>query len=249
MMGLDVVASAGTRWTSYVRAPGFGTVAYRLVVVGTSWGGLKALRELVSRLPADFGMAIVLVQHRHRQSDHLLSTLLQERTSLAVVEVEDKAPIDPATIYIAPADYHLLIDRDAFALSTEAPVRYSRPSIDVTFYSAADTYGPETVGVVLTGANADGSRGLRRIFDRGGLAFIQEPATAESPMMPAAAVRCVPGARVLPIAEIAAAIVALPTAVPPPGPAARATKAAPAGSTALAPRREATPGEAAPGEA
>ena len=179
---------------------------HSIVVVGTSWGGLNALRELISRLPGDFGVPVVLVQHRHRQSDHLLSTLLQERTSLPVVEVEDKAPIERGTIYVAPADYHLLVDRDAFTLSTEAPVRYSRPSIDVTFYSAADTFGRETVGVVLTGANSDGSRGLRRIFDRGGLALIQEPVTAESPAMPAAAVRCVPGARVLTIPDIASVL-------------------------------------------
>src|SRR6185503_4097434 len=98
-----------------------------------------------------------------------------------------------------------------FTLSTEAPVRYSRPSIDVTFYSAADTFGRETVGVVLTGANSDGSRGLRRIFDRGGLALIQEPVTAESPAMPAAAVRCVPGARVLTIPDIASVLGSLPS--------------------------------------
>ena len=183
---------------------------HSLVVVGTSWGGLNALRELVSRLPADFGLAVVLVQHRHRQSDHLLSTLLQERTTLPVTEVEDKAPIDRGTVYVAPADYHLLVDRDSFTLSTEAPVRYSRPSIDVTFYSAADTYGTDTVGVILTGANSDGSRGLRRIFDRGGLALVQEPTTAESPAMPAAAIRCVPGARVLTIAEIASVLASLP---------------------------------------
>ena len=193
---------------------------HSIVVVGTSWGGLNALRELISRLPSDFGVPIVLIQHRHRQSDHLLSTLLQERTPLSVVEVEDKAPIERGTIYVAPADYHLLVDRDGFTLSTEAPVRYSRPSIDVTFYSAADTYGGETVGVVLTGANSDGSRGLRRIFDRGGLTLVQEPGTAESPAMPAAAIRCVPGARVLTIPEIASVLGSLPAA-PSPSPRVR----------------------------
>lgn len=193
-------------------------MAYQIVVVGTSWGGLSALRELVGGLPADLRIPVVLVQHRHRQSDHLLSLLLQERTQLNVCEVEDKAPIEPGSIYVAPADYHLLIDAGFFALSTDAPVRYSRPSIDVTFYSAADTYGAGTVGVVLTGANSDGSRGLRRIYDRGGLALIQDPATAESPTMPAAAARCVPGARVLPIAKIAQLLPTLPVAVAAPRP-------------------------------
>jgi two-component system chemotaxis response regulator CheB len=96
----------------------------------------------------------------------------------------------------------LLIDRGFFTLTTDPPVRYSRPSIDVTFYSAADTYGPETVGVILTGANSDGSRGLRRIFDRGGIAIVQDPTTAESPTMPSAAIRCVPEAKVQRIPDI-----------------------------------------------
>jgi two-component system chemotaxis response regulator CheB len=186
-------------------------VAYSIVVVGTSWGGLNALRELVGSLPRDFRIPTVLVQHRHRQSDHLLSTFLQERTPLQVAEVEDKTPVEPGTIFIAPADYHLLVDRGFFTLSTDPPVRYSRPSIDVTFYSAADAYGAATVGIVLTGANSDGSRGLRRIFDRGGLALVQDPSTAESATMPAAAIRCVPGATVQPIKEIAASLVALNT--------------------------------------
>jgi two-component system chemotaxis response regulator CheB len=167
------------------------------------------LRELVSSLPAGFSLPMVLVQHRHRESDHLLSTLLQERTPLQVAEVEDKAPIERGTLFVAPADYHLLIDRGFFTLSTDPPVRYSRPSIDVTFYSAADTFGSGTIGVVLTGANSDGSRGLRRIFDRGGLALVQDPATAESPTMPSAAIRCVPEARVQSIAEIARTLASL----------------------------------------
>ena len=189
-------------------------MTYSIVVVGTSWGGLNALRELVGKLPTDFRLPIVLIQHRHRQSDHLLSTFLQERTRLAVAEVEDKMPIEPGTVFVAPADYHLLVDRGVFALSTDAPVRYSRPSIDVTFYSVADSYGAASVGVILTGANSDGSRGLRRIFDRGGLAFVQDPLTAESPTMPSAAIRCVPGARVQPIGEIATALIALATDEP-----------------------------------
>jgi len=189
-------------------------VTYSIVVVGTSWGGLNALRELVGQLPAGFRIPTVLVQHRHRQSDHLLSTFLQERTQLSVTEVEDKMPIEPGTLFVAPADYHLLIDRDSFTLSTDAPVRYSRPSIDVTFYSAADAYESETIGVILTGANSDGSRGLRRIFDRGGVAIVQDPSTAESATMPSAAIRCVPEARVLAIAQIASTLSELTSAGP-----------------------------------
>ena len=184
-------------------------MTYSIVVVGTSWGGLNALRELVGKLPAGFRVPTVVVQHRHRDSDQLLSTFLQERTKLTVAEVEDKMPIEPGMLFIAPADYHLLIDRNVFSLTTDAPVRYSRPSIDVTFYSAADAYAAATIGVVLTGANEDGSRGLRRIFDRGGLTLIQDPSTAEMSAMPTAAIRCVPDARVESIAGIAAVLAEL----------------------------------------
>ena len=183
-----------------------------IIVVGTSWGGLSALHQLIAGLPRDFAIPVVAVQHRHRQSGQMLTSLLQDRTSLGVCEVEDKAPIRAGNVYIAPPDYHLLIDRGFFSLSTDEPVHYSRPSIDVTFFSAADTYGDRSVGVVLTGANADGSRGLKRIADRGGLAFVQSPDTAESATMPSAAIRAVPSARVLTIQEIAAALAALPMA-------------------------------------
>jgi two-component system chemotaxis response regulator CheB len=185
-------------------------VSYEIVVVGTSWGGLSALRELIAGLPAGLAVPLVVVQHRHRQSDHLLTTLLQDETTLCVCEVEDKAPMTAGNVYVAPADYHLLVENGFFSLSTDEPVRFSRPSIDVTFQSAADTYGARAVGVVLTGANADGAQGLRRIVSRGGLAYVQLPATAESPTMPQAALNAVPEARVLTISEIAAQIAVLP---------------------------------------
>lgn len=207
-------------------------MAYEIIVVGTSWGGLSALRELISLLPPTFALPLVVVQHRHKQSDHLLTSLLQDRTSMCVCEVEDKAPIVPGNIYIAPADYHLLVEAGYFSLSTDDPVRFSRPSIDVTFQSAADTYGARSVGVVLTGANADGANGLKRISDRGGLAYVQLPATAESPAMPAAALKCVPNATVLTIAEIAASLAAL---VVPPLPTPEKTTAK---APAKAPARE-----------
>jgi two-component system chemotaxis response regulator CheB len=186
-------------------------VAYEIAVVGTSWGGLAALRALVAGLPAGWGLPLVIVQHRHKQSDHVMTALLQDCTPLCVSEIDDKAPILPGSVYIAPADYHLLVEEGHFSLSTDEPVRYSRPSIDVTLVSAADTYAERSVGIVLTGANADGARGLRRIADRGGLALVQRPDTAESPAMPTAALRAVPEARALSIAEIAATLAALPT--------------------------------------
>ena len=189
-------------------------VGYDLVVVGTSWGGLAALRTLVGGLPGTFKMAMALVQHRHKESDHLLRTLLQEHSPLQVFEIEDKMPLEQGRIYVAPPDYHTLVEPGHFSLSTEAPVRYSRPSIDVTFLTAADSYGHRTVGIVLTGANADGSEGLRRISDRGGLAIIQDPATAESMLMPAAAVKAVPRARVMNLMEITKFVASLPAGAP-----------------------------------
>ena len=192
-------------------APGVG---YDLVVVGTSWGGLHALRTLVGGLPESFQMAVTLVQHRHRDSDHVLRTLLQDGSSLRVCEVEDKMPLEHGHIYVAPPNYHTLVEPGHFSLSTEAPVRFSRPSIDVTFSSAADSYTHRTVGIVLTGANADGADGLRRISDRGGLALVQDPATAESPIMPAAAQEAVPRARVMSLQAMAAFLAALPAGLP-----------------------------------
>ena len=189
-------------------------VGYDIAVVGTSWGGLAALRLLVAGLPDSFGMAMVLVQHRHKDSDHLLRMLLQERTALEVCEVEDKMPIEPGRVYVAPPDYHTLVEPGHFSLSTDAPVRYSRPSIDVTFSSTADSYAHRTVGIVLTGANADGADGLRRISDRGGMALVQDPATAESPTMPAAAMKAVPRARIMPLPALITYITSLPSGAP-----------------------------------
>ena len=182
------------------------TARYDIAVIGTSWGGLAALRELVSCLPKDLPMPVVVIQHRHKLSDSALPQLLQDKTSLRVCEVEDKMPIEPGAVFVAPADYHLLIEPDYFTLSVEEPIRYSRPSIDLTFISAADIFGAKTIGVVLTGANADGSAGLKRIAERGGAALVQEPATAESPTMPTSALKAVPTARVLTIDLIGGAI-------------------------------------------
>ncbi|HEX2202799.1 MAG TPA: chemotaxis protein CheB [Longimicrobium sp.] len=174
---------------------------YRMVVVGVSAGGLSALRTLVGGLPAGFGLPVAVVQHRSKDSE-LLCELLQECTALEVGEVNDKEEVRAGRVYVAPPDYHLLAEDGFFSLSTDAPVRYSRPSIDVLFDSASDVYGPDLIGVVLTGANADGSRGLRRIVDQGGYAVVQDPGTAEVRMMPQAAAKAVPEACVLPLDAI-----------------------------------------------
>jgi two-component system chemotaxis response regulator CheB len=192
-----------------------------IVVVGASWGGLQALTTLVRGFPKEFPLPIVLIQHRSRDSTSALAELLQDATKLCVCEAEDKAPVVPGHVHIAPPDYHLLIDGGAFALSTEAPYRYSRPSIDVTFESASIAFDGTAIGVVLTGANQDGADGLRRIVKHGGTAIVQDPETAESPTMPRAALAAVPTATVLRIEDIPPHLVRLvakwPTAAHPLG--------------------------------
>jgi two-component system chemotaxis response regulator CheB len=187
---------------------------FAITVVGASWGGLAALTDLVSRLPKSFTIPIAVVQHRSRHADNLLAELLQDVTPLRVVDVEDKEPLEPGTVYIAPANYHMMVEKGHLSLTTDPMVRFSRPSIDVTFFSAADAYPGETLGVVLTGANDDGSRGLRHIVDRGGRAIVQDPETAESPTMPRAACQAVPEAEVVPLEKIPERLVAISKETP-----------------------------------
>jgi two-component system chemotaxis response regulator CheB len=179
-----------------------------LVVVGCSLGGMHALQTLLSHLPKDFCVPIVVAQHRHRNSNEGLPAYFRRNTHFNVVDADDKQWIQPSHIYLAPADYHLLIERNdgrgELHLSCEEAVRYSRPSIDVLFESAADAYGPQLIGVVLTGANDDGARGAKRIKERGGMVVIQDPLTAEAPEMPSAAAAAVKADRVLPLEGIAA---------------------------------------------
>lgn len=177
--------------------------SYGIAIVGASWGGLQALSTLVRGLPDDFGLPLAIVQHRGRDAGNLLSELLQGHTSLPVREAEDKEPFCPGCIYVAPPDYHLLVENGFFGLSVDEPLRYSRPSIDVAFTSAADSFGKLVVGVVLTGANADGAQGLHRIAARGGLTLVQRPDEAECPIMPTAALAKVPKAESLTVARIA----------------------------------------------
>jgi two-component system chemotaxis response regulator CheB len=182
---------------------------YSVVGIGTSWGGLAAMTKLLGALPGDFSLPVVVVQHRGKDSDRLLSELLQDATDLKVCEIEDKEPLVPGTVHIAPANYHVLIDAGYLSLTVEEPVRFSRPSIDVMFSSAADTYGSGAIGVVLTGANEDGARGLSHIVKRGGRALVQDPKTAEIPIMPVAAIKAVPGAEVLPLDALAPRLIEL----------------------------------------
>jgi two-component system, chemotaxis family, protein-glutamate methylesterase/glutaminase len=185
---------------------------YSIVGVGTSWGGLAALTKLLGDLPADFNIPVVVVQHRSQDSDRLLGQLLQDTTDLCVREIEDKDELTPGTVHLAPANYHVLIENGYVSLTIEEPVRFSRPSIDVMLTSAADTYGSAAIGVVLTGANEDGARGLADIVRHGGLALVQNPKTAEIPIMPAAAIRAVPTADVLSLDGLVARLIQLSAA-------------------------------------
>jgi two-component system chemotaxis response regulator CheB len=177
-------------------------MAYRIVVIGTSLGGLHALETLLPMLPAGFPLPVVVVQHRSVLSGEGWVRVLQRHSLLKVREPQDKEPILPGRLYLAPPDYHLLVDGGDFALSTEGPVLFARPSIDVLFESVADTFGPRAIGVVLTGASDDGSRGAARLKRRGGCLIIQDPATAEAPTMPKAALTAAPADHVLPLEEI-----------------------------------------------
>jgi two-component system chemotaxis response regulator CheB len=156
-----------------------------LAVVGASWGGLHAVGALIGELDDHCRLAIAIAQHRASDSPaDAYVRALQVRCRLPVLEAEDKLPIEPGTVYVAPADYHLLVDDGRFALTLEGPVRFSRPSIDVLFESAAQACGDRVVAIVLTGANDDGCRGARAIKAAGGRVYVQDPATAERPEMP-----------------------------------------------------------------
>ncbi|MBI4615778.1 MAG: chemotaxis protein CheB [Planctomycetes bacterium] len=159
-----------------------------VVVIGASLGGLAAIRTVLGALPADFALAVVLVQHRRAtEGQDGLREALAAGSRLAVVEAEDKMPLVPGRAHLAPAGYHVLVEQGHLALSTEGPVRHSRPSIDVALESAADSYGERAVAVLLTGSTDEGARGAASVRARGGKVVVQEPASAESPVLPRAA--------------------------------------------------------------
>jgi two-component system chemotaxis response regulator CheB len=176
---------------------------YELIAMGASWGGLTALETVLSALPRDFRTPIAIAQHRAVDSGSgALSDLLSHHSGHAVSEPGDKDPIEQGRVYVAPPDYHLLVEPDGFALSTEGAVHYSRPSIDVLFDSAADVYAERLAAVILTGANDDGAYGIRRVRRRGGLTIVQDPETAERRDMPDAAIATGDVQEVLPLEQI-----------------------------------------------
>lgn len=184
-------------------------MGYSVIVMGTSWGGLSAMTKLLGGLPKTFSIPIVVVQHRGKDSEKLLGQLLQDATDLKVCEIEDKDVLCAGRVHLAPANYHVLLEPGYASLTIEEPVRFSRPSIDVTFTSAGDTYRTAAIGVVLTGANEDGARGLAHIVKRGGRALVQDPKTAEIPIMPQAAIKAVPTAEVVPLSKLAPRLIEL----------------------------------------
>jgi len=160
-----------------------------MIVIGTSLGGMRALQKIFSALPADFSQPIAVVIHRQKETDDFLTEYLQKACVLPISEVVDKEPIVGGRIYFAPADYHLLVEPDHFDLSIDEHVQFARPSIDVLFESAADVFGKKAIGVILTGANRDGARGVESIQDRGGIVVVENPQTATCATMPTAAIK------------------------------------------------------------
>jgi two-component system chemotaxis response regulator CheB len=188
-----------------------------LLVIGGSAGGIDALLTLLPALPQGFALPVVCILHVPPDRESRLAELFAGRVALPVREAADKEPIVPGTIYFAGPGYHLSIEpaRDGedayFSLSCEPPVQFARPAIDVLMESAADAYGPQVAGVLLTGANHDGAAGMERIHRSGGLTIVQDPEEAQASTMPEQAIRrCAPHL-VLPLARIAALLPLLET--------------------------------------
>ncbi|HEX7192216.1 MAG TPA: chemotaxis protein CheB [Thermoanaerobaculia bacterium] len=182
---------------------------FQLIVIGCSLGGMNALLQVIGDLPETFPIPITVVQHRYRTSNEGLPAYFRRHAHLKVVDADDKQWIRPGYVYLAPANYHLLVEEGEFSLSVDEAVAYSRPSIDVLFESAADAYHEAVIGVILTGANADGARGVARIKQNGGFVIVQDPDTAEAPEMPQAAIASATVDRILPLDRIGPLLVEL----------------------------------------
>jgi two-component system chemotaxis response regulator CheB len=186
--------------------------AIRAVVIGASAGGVQALLQILPSLPASYRLPVLIVVHVPPDRDNALVSLFQARCQIEVREAEDKEPILPGVVYFAPSDYHLLVEKDGtLSLSSDELVNHSRPSIDVLLESAADAFGPELVGVILTGANDDGARGLQAVVEAGGVAIVEDPAEAYASAMPAASLRASPSAKAMKVAAIASYVSSLGT--------------------------------------
>jgi two-component system, chemotaxis family, protein-glutamate methylesterase/glutaminase len=177
--------------------------AHHLLVIGGSAGSLQVVLSLLAAITEGFPMPVLIVLHRNGVFESSLEDLFSSRTSLPIKEVEEKETLRPGTIYLCPADYHVLLEQDhTFSLDYSERVHYSRPSIDVTFRSAAAVYGPGLICLLLSGGNADGVEGMQYAQERGGLTLVQEPATADVPYMPQQAINHMKPDFILPTAEI-----------------------------------------------
>ncbi len=180
------------------------------IVIGASAGGVEAIGQLLPALPADLRAAVFVVLHLPRERPSLLVDIFQPKCALPVHEAHDKATVEPGTVYLAPPDYHLLVDAGPqLSLSADEPVHYSRPSIDVLFESAADVYGDGLMAILLTGANEDGAAGAAAVRRAGGTTVVQQPESAQASTMPAAALRLFSPTHVLTLPGIAALLAAL----------------------------------------
>jgi two-component system chemotaxis response regulator CheB len=176
---------------------------YRVIVIGASAGGREALERILSGLPADYAVPILIAQHLHSDDGGGFARSLGSKIRLSVVSPCDKKKIEPGNVYVAPANYHMLVERTGHtALSIEEKVKWSRPSIDVLFESAAYVWEEKVIAVLLTGSNDDGVEGMRTVRAHGGLTIAQEPATAEHPVMPQAAIDAKTTERVMTLEEI-----------------------------------------------
>jgi two-component system chemotaxis response regulator CheB len=177
------------------------------VAIGASAGAIQALLHILPALPGNFALPVLVVVHVPPGRRSELTALFAAKCALRVLEGEDKEPVAPGTVVFAPPDYHMLVEASGtIALSRDEPVFFSRPSIDVLFESAADAYGRGLVGVVLTGANEDGARGLAAVGEAGGMTLVQDPATAYARAMPQAAIAACKSAQVLSLDGIVAAL-------------------------------------------
>jgi two-component system chemotaxis response regulator CheB len=162
---------------------------FKILVIGGSAGSLAKVLRLLPHFTKDLAITVVLIFHRKEAEDSSLKDILAYKSEFKVKEVEDKDPILKHHIYIAPADYHMLLEKDlTFSLDISEKINFSRPSIDVTFESAADVFGESVTGLLLSGANADGVNGLQAIKENGGKIVVQDPKSAEVPYMPQQAV-------------------------------------------------------------
>ncbi|AXA93501.1 chemotaxis protein CheB [Massilia sp. YMA4] len=163
---------------------------FAAIVIGASAGGVNALLEILPGLPKDYPYPVVTVLHVMKGRQNQLAEVFQQRLALRVLEAGDKDDLRPGTLYFAPAGYHLSVEEGGvFSLSQEEPVHFARPAIDLTMQSAADVYGDQLVGILLTGANQDGAAGLAAIGAAGGLTVVQDPAEAQVAVMPNEAIR------------------------------------------------------------